>query len=632
MNRKNMALAALGLAAVAFVGVNIAAQNGLRSYRFDLTEDGLYTLSPGTLKILSDLKEPVTLRFFFSDKLSNEVPSIRTYGTRVRELLQEYAERSNGKINLQIIDPEPYSEAEDRATAAGVSGVPLDSTSGRQFYFGLTGTNTIDKQVAIPFFQQERESFLEYDVTKLVYELGSPDKPVVSILTDIPLEFGAGGPMGAMRGQSRPFAIMSQLKSFFEVKMLSPASTTAIDDKTRVLIVARPEKLPDAALYAVDQYVMRGGNALFLVDPLVESDTDPRTGMPPEVPNSAVPTKLFDAWGIDVPSDRFVADPRLAISINAGTGARRRAVPYPVWLAIGDKNRDARDVVTAQLGTLNLASVGAIKLKAGASATLTPLVTSSNAGQLMENSKVGPRPDPEKLIGDMKAGGEVMTLAARVGGSLKSAFAEPPKAADPTKAPDPSKFLKESAKPANLIIVADSDMIEDRFWADTQQVLGQSVLVPFAANGDFIVNAVENLTGGAELNGLRGRAGSTRPFIALDELRRKAGEQMGAREQELSTQLRDAERQLSELQSKAKKGSSSVLSQEERDTIERFRADATRIRKDLRDVQHTLNKDIDALSAAVKAINIVLVPLIVAIAAFGLAWVRARRRALRTRD
>jgi len=626
MNRKNMALSALGLAAVAFVAVNIAAQTGLRSYRFDLTEDRLYTLSPGTLKVLSDLKEPVTLRFFFSDKLSNEVPSIRTYGTRVRELLQEYAERSNGKINLQVVDPEPFSEAEDRATAAGVSGVPLDSTSGRQFYFGLTGSNTIDKRVAIPFFQQERETFLEYDVTKLVYELGNPDKPVVSILTDIPLEYGAGGPMGAMRGQSRPYAIMSQLKSFFEVRTLAPATTTAIDDKTRVLIVARPKNLSDATLYAIDQYVMRGGNALFLVDPLVESDVDPQTGMPPENGSTAIPTKLFNAWGIDVPTDRFVADPRLAISINAGTGARKRAVPYPVWLAVGDKNHDATDVVTTQLGTLNLASVGSIKLKAGATAKLTPLLTSSNAGQMMENSKIGPRPDPEKLFGDMKAGGETMTLAARVSGSLKSAFAEPPKAADP------AKFLKESAKPANLIVVADSDMIEDRFWAETQQVLGQPVLVPFAANGDLIVNAVENLTGGAELNGLRGRAGSTRPFVALDELRRAAGEQMGAREQELSTQLRDAERQLSDLQSKAKKGSSTVLSPEERDTIERFRADAGRIRKELRDVQHTLNRDIDSLSAAVKAINIVLVPLIVAFAAFGLAWVRARRRALRTRD
>jgi len=377
---------------------------------------------------------------------------------------------------------------------------------------------------------------------------------------------------------------------------------------------------------------MRGGNALFLVDPLVESDVDPQTGMPPENGSTAIPTKLFDAWGIEIPTDRFVADPRLAISINAGSGNRKRAVPYPVWLAVGDKNHAPTDVVTTQLGTLNLASVGSIKLRDGSTAALTALLTSSNAGQLMENSKVGPRPDPEKLFADMKAGGETMTLAARISGPLKSAFAEPPKAADPAKALDPAKFLKESAKPANLIVVADSDMIEDRFWAETQQVLGQPVLVPFAANGDLIVNAVENLTGGAELNGLRGRAGSTRPFVALDELRRAAGEQMGAREQELSTQLRDAERQLSDLQSKAKKGSSTVLSPEERDTIERFRADAGRIRKELRDVQHTLNRDIDSLSAAVKAINIVLVPLIVAFAAFGVAWVRARRRALRTRD
>lgn len=630
MSRKSMALTALGLAAVLFVATNVVSQNGLKNIRVDLTQERLYTLSPGTLKVLTELKEPISLKFFFSDKLSNEVPPIRTYALRVRELLQEYAQRSGGKIKLQIIDPEPFSDAEDQAGASGVQGVPLDQTTGRQFYFGLVGTNTIDKQAVIPFFQQDRETFLEYDVTKLIYELGTPDKPVVAVLTDMPLEYGPGGAMAAMRRQAQPYAVLAQLKSFFDVKIL-PASTPVIDDKVRVLVVARPQNLPESTLYAVDQYVLKGGNAIFFVDPYAESDVDPNTGMPrSDGSGAAMLPKLFDAWGIDMPPAKFVADARIAVSV--ASGSRKRATPYPAWLAVGEKNHDLKDVVTAQLGTINMGSVGALKAREGSGITLSPLLTSSPAGQLLAVDQLFGRPDPEKLMAAMKPEGETEILAARVTGTLKSAFSEPPAAKEGEKPADPAKHVKESVKPSNLIVVADSDLLEDRFWAETQQMLGQPVVVPFAANGDFVVNAVENLTGGVELNSLRGRAGATRPFTVVENLRRAAGAQVLAREQELTTQLRDAERQLSELQSKAKQGSSKLLSSDEQQTIERFRTEATRIRRELRDVQHALNRDIDTLATTVKALNIVAVPLLVAVAAVILAMARVRRRALRTRE
>lgn len=624
MTRKSLSLAALALAAVLFVAVNVLSQATLRSARLDLTADRLYTLSPGTKNVIAGVREPITLKLFFSEKLAGEVPVLRTYGQRVRELLEAYAGRSDGRIRLQVIDPEPFSDAEDMAVEAGVKPVPLDRASGRQIYFGLVGTNTTDKQEVIPFFQQERETFLEYDLTRLVYNLSDPKKPVVAILTGMELEYGPGGIMAAMRGGGQPYAVYSQLTALFDVRLLK-GDVSAIDEDVNVLVVARPKALSDRTLYAVDQYVLKGGHAVLFVDPWAESDVEAGSGgMPdPTASKTAALPKLFDAWGLSMDAGRFVADPRLAVNVSVG----RRAVPYAAWLSVDDAHRDRKDVVTADLGTVNLATAGSLRMKEGASLTFTPLLTSSASGQMVDVALVMGRPEPEKLMASLKAQGQAEVLAARVSGTLTSAFAAPP--GEGAGKP----HLSESARPANLIVVADSDLLEDRFWVETQPALGQRLAVPFAGNGDFVVNAVENLAGSADLISLRGRAGSVRPFVLVDDLRRAAGQQMLGHEQELRQRLEDTERRIAELQGKAKGGAGALLSAEEQQAIDGFRGEVLRIRKELRDVQHTLNRDIERLAATVKAVNIVAVPLVVAVAAVGVAGLRARRRrALQVRD
>lgn len=609
MTREIRSLIALALAAVLFMAVNVLAQNTLRNARLDLTAERLHTLSPGTVNVLRSLKEPVTLKLFSSETLANEVPALRTYGQRVREVLEEYAARSDGRLRLRVIDPEPFSDAEDHAVEAGIQAIPLDRSSGRSVYFGVTGTNSTDRREVIPFLDPQREAFLEYDLTRLVHALTDPKKAVVGILTDMPLEFGAGGILGAMRGGGgQPYGVYQQLRALFEVRMLNPA-LTAVDEDVGVLVVARPRNLSDDALHAVDQYVLRGGKALLFVDPWAESDADPSAA------KSATLPRLFDAWGLTMDPARFVADPRLAIS--AGTG--RRTVPYPAWLALGPENRDHGDVVTADLGTINLATAGALGRKEGASIGFTPLLTSSPAGQTADVALVMGRPEPEKLLASLSPQGAVQVLAARVTGTVKSAF------------PD-RDGLKESAAPANLIVVADSDLLEDRFWVETQRVAGARTLVPFAGNGDFVVNAVENLAGSSDLIGLRGRAGSARPFTLVEDMRRAAGQQMLAHEQDLRRRLEDTERRLADLQGKAKGGQAALLSAEEQATIDRFRAEMSRIRKELREVQHTLNRDIERTAATVKAANIVAMPLLVTVAAVGLAGWRLRRRARPVRE
>ncbi|MBI1208159.1 MAG: ABC transporter [Azospirillum sp.] len=649
MTRKKISLLGLGLAVILFVAVNVLADNSLRHARLDLTADRLYTLSPGTAHILEAIKEPITLRLFFSSKLAAEAPAFRVYQARVRELLEEYVNRAHGKITLQEIDPEPFSDAEDRAVQAGIQGVPLDQSSGAQVYFGLLGTNSTDRREVIPFFQQEREPFLEYDLTKLVYNLTDAKKAVVGVLGDMPLEFGPGGMMAAMRGQSQPYVVLDQMRQLFDVRMLKP-DLTKIDDDIAVLVLARPKALPAPAQYAVDQFVLRGGRAMVFVDPWAESAANqPTPGGMPDVSGSqaAVLPELLKAWGVEMADNKFVADPRLALRVASGDGARRRATPYPAWLAVPADHLDGQDVVTANLNLLNIASAGSLKALPDSGLGFEPLVWSSDQAELADVDKIRFRPDPEGLSASLAGPGQRYVLAARVTGTVKTAFPDGPPSVtvkpeakageDATKPPeskppetkpsaDPAAQLKQSKAPVNLIVVADSDLLEDRYWVQTQDFFGQRLQVPIASNADFLTNGIDNLTGSNDLIGLRGRAGSARPFTVVDELRQTAGRQFQAREQALRKQLAETEKQIADLKGKSKAGASALLSPEEQTAIDRFKAEILRTRKELRDVQHNLNRDIERLSAVVKAINIGLIPLAIAVAALVAAGIRARRR------
>lgn len=633
MTRRTLSMAALGVAAILFVAINVLAQASLRQARLDLTADRLYTLSQGTRNILKALKEPISLKLYFSEKLAGSAPPFRAYGQRVREVLEEYANRSHGAIRLQVIDPEPFSDAEDRAVQAGLQGAPIDQGSGQQAYFGLVGTNATDHQEVIPFFSQEREPFLEYDLSKLVYALTDPKKPVVGVVSDMDLTYGPGGMMAAMRGEIHPYAFLQQLRQSFDVRVLKTDIAT-IDKDVTVLLVLRPQKLTEAALYAIDQYVLGGGRAMVFVDPYVESAVSqpgPNGAPTPAGPKSATLPKLFQAWGLDMDASRFVADPDLAVRVSAGEGSRRRAVPYAAWLSITPDQLNKADVITADLSNLMLASAGALTPVKDATTTLTPLVTTGARGQLLETTRLEGEPDPEALLGALGPAGKTLTLAARVTGPVKTAFpAGPPDG----KAPDDKTTpLNASAQPVSLIVVADSDLLEDRFWVQEQSFLGQRVAVPFTNNADFLINGIDNLTGSSDLIGLRGRAGAARPFTMVENLRRAAGERYLARERDLRKKLAETQRQISDLEGKGKPGAGgALLSKDEQSSIDHFRAEVIKTRKDLREVQHTLNRDIERLGATLKVINIGLMPVLVAGFAVGLAGWRARRRARAVRD
>lgn len=613
-----------------FFGFNILVNNGLRDARIDLTEARLYTLSDGTRNVLKAVPEPITLRFFFSDKLAGNAPQLKQYGNRVRELLERYASLANGKIRLEVIDPEPFTEAEDRAVQAGLQGAQLP---GGQLYFGLVGSNALDQQQTIAFFQSDKEQFLEYDLTKLVYSLSNPTKPTVGILGALPLEYGPGGMMAAMRGQAQPYLILEQIKQFFQVKMLDASKPEEIDDKLATLILAHPKDLSPQVQYAIDQYVLKGGRLIVFADPYSETMAampNPMTGRPmPGGDQSSLLPELFKAWGIEVESGKFVADLALAQRVQTGRSGPAAVVDYVPWLAIPGERLNHDDVVTAELTQLNAASMGSIRKLDGATTTMTPLITSSNQAMLMEVKELDGDPNPQALAEKFKPTGETYVLAARISGQVKSAFpngAPPAEKKEGEAAKPVAAHVVESAKPVNVLLVADADMLDDRFWVRSQQMMGQTMYVPIAANADLLVNAIDNMSGSGDLIGLRSRGRSQRPFEVIDNMRRQAEQQFLARQRALEQKLETTQKQLADLQGKAQGQSNALLSAEQEAAMATFRDDLLSTRRELRGVQRELNRDIESLQLLVKFINIGLMPLLAALVAVGLAVVWRQRR------
>src|SRR5579863_5415903 len=316
LSRRLATAIALFAVAVLFVAINVIANNALRASRVDLTQQHLYTLSDGSRKTLAHIDEPITLRLYYSPRLGDDVPSYGVFAQRVREMLEEYAALAKGKIKLEILDPQPFSATEDRAVAFGLQGVPIDA-GGEQVYFGLAATNSTDDQQVIPFFQPDRERFLEYDLTKLIYSLAHPKKIVVGVVSSLPLE---GDFMAAMQGKPlEPYAVIEQLRPLYEVRTLS-SGFDAIAGDVDVLMIAQPQNLPEKTLYAIDQFVLKGGKALAFVDPHSETQLAHAGRMsPPGSPSSSDLEKLFAAWGVTLDKDKIAADRRYARRVNAGT-------------------------------------------------------------------------------------------------------------------------------------------------------------------------------------------------------------------------------------------------------------------------------------------------------------------------
>ena len=640
----------IGLGAVLLLSSNIIASQMFKRASTDLTENKLYTISRSTKRVLGKLQEPIDVRIYYSSQLGDASPNYKRYFERVRALLDRYGNMAGTKLKVSYIDPVPFSDAEDRAVSAGLKGVQLNA-EGDKGYFGLVASNSTDNTETVPFFSQQREAFLEYDMTRLIHKLAVPKKLVVGLMSALRIN---GGLDMQSRQRMPPWKVIKQINEFFEVRQIAQ-NAKAIDKDVDVLMLVHPNGMSPEAAYAVDQFALGGGRVLAFVDPVPDVG---RLGAP-TIGGGTVDAqlaKLLKAWGVAYDPTKVVGDIESARRVQTG-GAQPVVTEYVVWLGLKEKtNIDAGDVTADGVKVLNLVTAGALSPIAKAGTKFQPIMSTSANAMLIDAAKlVEPEPDPVSLLRDYKPGGKPLVVAARVTGDIKTAFPEglpdpkakpdakgdakaaspKPAAATPKAGEKKADAKKGDAKVAgpkvlvsgklNAIIVADTDFLFDQFWVQVQNVYGQEVEMPIAHNAVYVVNALENLSGGEALSGLRGRGVDSRPFDTVDKIRRAAEKEFREREKALSVKLDTLREQLSQVQKGMSTGGV-VLSDKDKAAVEKFKGELIETRQQLRNVKLAMRADIDQLEGRLKFINIAAVPLLIGFGGLAFAAFRRRRR------
>ena len=608
-------------AVILFVVVNLATGPALRWARIDLTQGDLHSLSDGTINILQKLENTITMKLFWSEEAAANLPGLKVFARRVRETLQEYEARAGGKIQLSVVDPKPFSEEEDEAVSFGLQGVSVQGGTDN-LYFGLAATAEDGRSLIIPFIQADREVFLEYDISQMIHTLANPEKTKVGLLSALPI---AGGPTPENPFQAQmPWMISDQLHRQFDVEVI--LSEKVIQEDVDVLMVVHPHDLSDTALYAADQFVLKGGRALVFADPVSEfkSATNPGAG----VSGEGAADTLLAAWGLNMDPGKVVGDMAVSQRVSYRDNNRVQTVNYLPWLALREDLINREEVTTAQLDHLNLASAGSLLQTEDARTTMVPLLSSSARSMLIDGAKVAFMPDPAKLMSEFSPSGVSFTLAARIYGPSTTAFPDGPPVDESVDEEDKTEFgehLADSRDDINVVVVADSDMLQDRFWVEVQNFFGQRLALPMADNADLVINLLDQLGGSSDLIGIRSRASTFRPFVMLDRVSQEAELKYRAKEQELVSRLEAAEGKLNELQAQRQDPESPQFTPEQEEELENFRQEKVKIRRELRDVQFELRRDIERIQSWIKFINIGLVPFLLTVIAVG-SWVFRRKK------
>jgi ABC-type uncharacterized transport system involved in gliding motility auxiliary subunit len=613
-----------GVAAMFLLLAGVYIISHFAAQRIDLTEEQMFTLSPGTKAILRKLDTPVQIRFYATQ--SKDMPvQLKTYAQRVEDILNEYRKYGGNKITVKKFDPQPDSDAEESAAMDGVEG--QGSPMGDRIYLGLA-INMLDSKVAIPFLAPDRERLLEYDITRAIANVMTTEKPVVGVMSSLPVFGMQMNPMMMMqmgqRGQE-PWLFINELRRDFDVRELQP-TVEKIDDDIKILMVVHPKSLSDKALYAIDQFVVRGGKLLAFVDPMSVVDSRNAPGNNPlqgAMNAGSSLEKLTKAWGLEYDVSKVVADMVYSTKINRRQGAPPEDAP--AILSLNETAVNTNDVVTSQTDNILMPFAGAFTGTPAEGLTKTVLFHSSPQSQLVE--KFMAEFGGESISKDFKPSGTEYALALRLTGKFKSAFPDGPPASGDTNAPVSAEaHQKEGTKDTAVVLVGDSDMLYDQFVA---RVFGPGLAFPMNGNLAFMQSIVEQNAGDENLIAVRSRATMNRPFTRIRSMQAAAEERYRSKIRDLETSLQEAQNRLNELQ-QAKQDNGQqrlILSPEQQAEITKFRQKQVEVNKELRQVRKDLKKEVDSLENRLKWLNIAGMPLLVTAAGISLALVKRKKTA-----
>src|SRR5215472_9930323 len=603
---------AVGVAAmlVLMVVINVIAAQAKQ--RVDLTAERAYTLSAGTRAILSKIDTPVQIRFYCT-RAGNAMPaSLKSYAQRVEDLLSEYRQRAKGKIEIQKLDPQPDSDAEDSARLDGLQ--PQLLQNNEKVYLGLS-VNMLDQKEAIPFLTPARERLLEYDISRAIARVINPERPVIGVMSALPV---AGqmmpGRMMLQQQNERPWVLYSELQRDFTVRNID-LTADKIPDDVKLLLIIHPKGISETTQFAIDQFVLRGGKLVAFLDPDCVLDPQP-TGGPMPASSSSSLDKLLNAWGLDFNTSLVVADLN-----HMGRTQQGRS---PTVLTLSEDALNQNDVLTAQTNAV-MVLAGAF---AGAPANglkQTVLIKSSPNSQLI--APIVARESGEDMIHKVRPTGTEYALAVRLTGKAKTAFPNgaPTPSPSPSTSPGPPKSqqppsLKESSQETSIVLFGDADMIQDQI-AVTQMnnLFGGRVFTPNNGNVALAEGAVEQLSGDSDLIAMRSRAVAIRPFTVIREMQAKAEAHYRDTIRQLESSLAETQRKLTELQQTKQNGQQFILSPEQQQEISNFRKKEASIKTQLKDERRKLRAEIDSLETRLKWVNIAAMPALVAFCGIFLA-------------
>ena len=602
-------------------------QPALGSWRADFTEQDLFTLSEGTSATLETLAEPVDLTFVYTRRVGQEYPAVRAYAQRVRELLATYKSVAGNKVRLLEIDPTPFSIDEDEALAAGITAIDTNGTD--PLYFGLIGRNTVDDELVIPFLAPEREATLEYDLTRLIARLDDPEPDVIGLITDLPLMKGDGTESG--------YFVLREMAASYSVRPIEP-NFAFIPEDIDVLMLAHASNLSESQSYLIDQFILKKGRALILVDPVSTISQSGGAFNTRRISPRSDLGVLGQAWGVRL-HEQTVADIENALKVNVSEDGRTLEVDQPIFLGIPRERMSANDPITAPLSlTINLGAAGALEFDADNPTNLTysPLVITGETPSYIPSDAILQGLGPREVLGLYESRTEHFNIAARLSGNIATAFPNGPVEAsddDPVAselarlaADNTGGHVLSSQTPAEIIIIADTDMLDDAFYIDPRSS------APRADNATLILNALDNLTGGVDLLNLRSRSEDLRPMTRVVDMRDAAQDEFFDEQARLEQRLSEAQHRLEELQSIGATGGffsgdiEADLTAEERAELAGLRQSVVETRARLRQIERDFRREIDQLEGRLKFINIWGGPLLVML--FGLfVWIRTRRTA-----
>jgi ABC-type uncharacterized transport system involved in gliding motility auxiliary subunit len=610
-----------GVIMLAAILIAVNFLTGAFNPRIDLTQGSVYTLSPGTKAILSRLEAPVKLRFYYTQGGSAVPVGLKTFAKRVEDLLAEYRAASGGKVIIEKFNPEPDSDAEDSAALDNVEGQLTNS--GEKFYLGIS-VSFLDQKAAIPVLSPDRERLLEYDITRAISQVSAAKKPVIGIMSGLPVLGRSLNPM-LKQQPAEPWVLASELKRSFEVKKVE-LEAEKIDDDIKLLLVIHPRNLSEASEYAIDQFVLRGGKLIAFVDPYAYFDQQPDMQNPFGGSQAGQSTffNLFKAWGVDVGMNKVVAD------LTYASGAGPRLLPTLLSLNIEALNQE--DVVMNQVGTLLIPFGGVFTGKPAEGLTQTVLAHTSKNSMLVDLIIATLSGEPSTR--GFEPSGQEQPLAIRLTGKFKTAFPQgkpvpfqprgEKKKDEPAKDPESAPQLKESAAENSVVLVADVDMITDNAAVEVQDVFGQRLIVPRNGNLAFAQGIVEQLSGDSALITLRSRAAFSRPLTVIRQIEAQAQQSYLGKIKELEDGLNQTQEKLQALQ-KSRSGASNILTPEQQAEIENFRKKSIEIRKDLKELRKNLRVENDKLELVTKLVNIGLIPLLVMLTGLLLALAKRRK-------